>query len=825
MIRAQHGRQFTRARMGLAIAPALLCYAGIVSGADELNSQASQLNSLYQCVPNASGAAWQCAAASGVTPPKPRVTPKHSAKLGQEQAELTEFYAHDWQPLSKVPLNERDQDCHRCEGRYSEPEYEADPSASGDDIKASADRSETTATGSTLSGNVLLKQGARRIAANKVSIETEQERLDLSGNVTIREPGVLLSSDSATLARGDQSLHLENAQFVFHQQGLHGRAQTLEQTESGAILVSKGALSYCAPTDPSWELRAEELILNRETGVGQARGAQLRVLDTPLIALPAVSFPIDDRRKSGALWPSISDDSTNGLSVSAPIYLNLAPNYDLLYTPSYLQERGFHQTLQGRYLSASIGAWESEMGYLDSDDLGFSGGQPGDRRWHIKAKQDAQYNDHWSSSIELARISDPNYLRDLDSGQSNSRYQDQLIQEGELRYQSEHLDAALSARKLQSTALDLSDGYASAPQFELRYRSQTRVIEPYAQIQWTQFEHNDKSLAQGERLYANAGVQANWRAASGYAKVRATWQELRYSLDTNPLIADLKPSTAGERQWIDLGLHFDRIEKDSRTTLTPRLFYVHATRDEDIDVPLFDTKVRTIRAGNWFNDSLINGHDRLTEEHRAIAALHVNHVSKTLEVETRLAYMSFLDEPQDPLLRSTLAYQTDELIGLDAKIAFSQALSANLDVVSDANSGDLLSQFIELQWRGAGNDIFSVGYSSNDSFIRREQIHVSGTYRLTSDWRMLFAANVDTRHNADLETLFGIEYESCCWRVRIIHSQYQDVPDGSYFLTKDDWREEQQTQIEVVLKGLGGFGQAIDSTLNQMIRGFHESIR
>jgi LPS-assembly protein len=187
--------------------------------------------------------------------------------------------------------------------------------------------------------------------------------------------------------------------------------------------------------------------------------------------------------------------------------------------------------------------------------------------------------------------------------------------------------------------------------------------------------------------------------------------------------------------------------------------------------------------------------------------------------------MSFLDEPQDPLLRSTLAYQTDELIGLDAKIAFSQALSANLDVVSDANSGDLLSQFIELQWRGSGNDVFSVGYSSNDSFISREQIHVSGTYRLTSDWRMLFAANVDTRHNADLETLFGIEYESCCWRVRIIHSQYQDVPDGSYFLTKDDWREEQQTQIEVVLKGLGGFGQAIDSTLNQMIRGFHESIR
>jgi LPS-assembly protein len=137
----------------------------------------------------------------------------------------------------------------------------------------------------------------------------------------------------------------------------------------------------------------------------------------------------------------------------------------------------------------------------------------------------------------------------------------------------------------------------------------------------------------------------------------------------------------------------------------------------------------------------------------------------------------------------------------------------------------VLSQFIDLQWHGADNNIFSVGYSNSETSISREQIHISGTYRLSPQWRMLFAANVDSRHNANLETLVGIEYESCCWRLRVVHSQYQDVPDGTYFLTKDDWREEQQTQIEVVLKGLGGFGQAIDSTLNQMIRGFHESIR
>jgi hypothetical protein len=57
----------------------------------------------------------------------------------------------------------------------------------------------------------------------------------------------------------------------------------------------------------------------------------------------------------------------------------------------------------------------------------------------------------------------------------------------------------------------------------------------------------------------------------------------------------------------------------------------------------------------------------------------------------------------------------------------------------------------------------------------------------------------------------------------VVHSQYESAPNGFYFQDESNWRTEQQTQIEVSLKGLGGFGQSIDATLNELIRGFNET--
>ena len=816
----------------LALAPALALYAS--GGKADAPPDKTSAPTLYRCEANRDNTGWDCDAApsASLTPrtvsakPTRTTNQQPSPAAGKPESKLTTDTAQlDWQPLARVPADQRDEDCVRCSGRYLEPDFDTS-GASGDNINASADNSETTPTGSVLSGDVLLTQGARRIQADKVTITTDSESLQLEGNIRIREPGVLLQSQAAVISRANQTAKLSQAEFVLHDDFLHGRAEQLEQTGTQSLVLTNSAVSYCAPDDPSWELHADRLELDAEAGVGRAEGAKLKVKDTTVLALPNMSFPVGDTRKSGVLWPSISNDSENGATIAVPLYANLAPNYDVLYTPMLMQERGFHQTLAGRYLGKSTGQLELELGYIDSDELGFAGGSVGQNRWHINLTQEAEYNDNWSSKIQIARISDPNYLRDLDSGRANSRYQDQLSQEGYLRYQAQYLDAQISARKLQSTALDLKDSYASLPQLDVSYRSQNRVIEPVLTVQWTDFNHSNDQAIQGERTYTNAGLALNWQGASAYAKAQATFQDLSYTLDNLPPGIDDKPTASADRFILDAGLYFDRRTSGALTTISPRIYYLNNTGDDSLSTPLFDTRIRSAHSNAWFKPSLTVGHDRLLDENRVTAAIELNHVTDGLVLDARLAYLSFIDTPATPLLTTHAMYRYDELIGFNAEAHWDSGFSASLDIITDAQSGTALNQFAEVSWQPSTDTLLSLGYSKVDTLMApREQWHVSGAYRLSPEWRVLFAGNVDTRHNANLETLLGLEYDSCCWRVRLVHSQYQDVPDGLYYQTELDWREEQQVQIEVVLKGLGGFGQAIDSTLNQLIRGFHEATR
>ena len=54
-------------------------------------------------------------------------------------------------------------------------------------------------------------------------------------------------------------------------------------------------------------------------------------------------FPIDDRRVSGFLAPTIGYGNCRGLDVIVPYYLNLAPNYDAtLYPPCLMTGPRLH---------------------------------------------------------------------------------------------------------------------------------------------------------------------------------------------------------------------------------------------------------------------------------------------------------------------------------------------------------------------------------------------------------------------------------------------------------------------------------------------------
>src|SRR3546814_7165830 len=79
-----------------------------------------------------------------------------------------------------------------------------------------------------------------------------------------------------------------------------------------------------------------------------------------------LEFPIDDRRRTGLLYPVLANTKKTGLDIREPVYINLAPNYDMTFTPRYMSDRGTQLELTGRHLLSNS---EGDLGYqyLDHD--------------------------------------------------------------------------------------------------------------------------------------------------------------------------------------------------------------------------------------------------------------------------------------------------------------------------------------------------------------------------------------------------------------------------------------------------------------------------
>ncbi len=258
----------------------------------------------------------------------------------------------DWAPSSEVPAELRDDQCMRCDGRYLDPiggEVMERPVEEAD-ISATAGSSELVGDTVTFSDGVVLQQGYRRLSADSATLDRLDRSGRMEGNIELREPGILLRGEQASVRAGTGEASLENSRFVLHEQRLRGSADLLDRDAEGILHIHDGQLSFCAPEANDWLLRADQLELDTEEGLGVARGARIDIAGVPVFYSPWLQFPLDDRRRTGFLWPDIGSDTKGGIDMSVPVYFNLAPDYDLLYSPRYIQESVVNHDVKSRYL-------------------------------------------------------------------------------------------------------------------------------------------------------------------------------------------------------------------------------------------------------------------------------------------------------------------------------------------------------------------------------------------------------------------------------------------------------------------------------------------
>jgi len=892
----------------------------------------------FACQPDASGG-WNCAsnAASPTLPPRPvhsgsavstasteksttaraQQQPTASTKLvteskGRALASRSADYSHlDWVPREQLTPAQLAETGPYCAGTYVEPDrpgkFDTTPMSEAPTyVSAKATRYEQEQEIATLAGEVVLRQGSIQVEADEANLHQLENRGELTGNVRFRDRDALLVGDRAEIFLDSGEAKVENAEYVVHSGKIRGSAQYAKREETAIIRLKDGTYTSCEPGENTWHLRGNNVTLNPATGFGSATNVTLRVKDIPVFYTPYIHFPIDDRRQSGFLAPSIGSSSDNGISVQTPYYFNLAPNFDATLYPHMMSERGLLMEGEFRYLTRSS---EGQFGaaYLDdSNDDRKQQSEYEDQRWMYSWQNRTGLDSRWLAEVDYTDISDPYYFQDLDTN-LNINQPDFVDQRGTLTYRGDTYTARLNMHAYErATVIDITP-YERLPQLTLdgrlpfqpgglNFAYKTEFVSFQRSLRdgfftdengntglpehrWYDDRLRGLNRAEGERLHLEPGVSLPLSWSWGFVRPSLKYAYTKYdlTLDNQGRFGDGgiganyddSPDRSVPILSVDSGLYFDRdtqwFGKDYRQTLEPRLFYLYVPEEDQDDIPIFDTGESSFSYSSLWRENRFSGKDRIGDANQVSLGVTSRWVeSNGFERQRFSIGQAFYFEdrkvtmPDNPRPGRTPLDQRSDYTSDVSPYALEYMYRYNNDwrftstFNWDPDSRSTRSGSAMWHYQPADNPgkIVNVGYRYRNDTMRYDQASGEWTYGsdfgtpgdanyikdyykinqhdfsviwpVVPQWSVIARWQHDYSRSRTLEAFGGFEYDSCCWKLRLINRYWVDYDETSLNPDRND-EPDRGIFLQIVLKGLGGVvGNATETFLDEGIQGYRE---
>ena len=839
--------------------------------------------------------------AKGSAPTAPAAPQSVSSNRGKGLASRSADFSHlDWVPREELSEAQLAEVGPYCSGAYIEPIRPGmnDTSSFSDSplyVNAGVSRYEQKTETATLAGDVIIRQASLQAEADEANLYQQDNLGELKGNVRIRDRNALLVGDRAELQLDSGAAKVENAEYVMHAGNSRGSAQYVRRQEDAIIRLKDGTYTSCSPGSNAWHLRGNNVTLNPNTGFGSATNVTLRVKDIPVFYTPYIHFPIDDRRQSGFLPPSISYSNDNGLDLTTPYYFNLAPNFDATLYPNYMSNRGLLTEGEFRYLGKSSesrigGAWLS-----DSEDERKLQSEYEKDRWMYTLQHEQGFNKRLLGTIDYTDISDPYYFQDLRSNVvlgSN----EVLNQKANLIWRGDNYAAMFGVHAYEMANITDITPYDKLPQFALlgALPYQPAGLQLGYQAEWTRFDRslrkgnysdengvlspwNDARLqgldrANGDRLHLEPSISLPMNWGWGFVKPAVKYAYTRYDLSLDQvgkssLQAGQQYNSSPDRSLamysIDSGLYFDRdtqwFGKSYRQTLEPRLFYLYVPNEDQSDLPLFDSADIQFSYASLFRDNRFSGRDRIGDANQLSLGLtnrwlesngferqriSVGQAYYFADRKVLLSGKNYKDYAENTSTRSPYA--------LEYMYQFNRDWRVNADLMWDPDthrtrSGstmfhyqpqDNLNKIVNFgyRYRNDGNhynfttgrwETGSADYTDGSGrvykdFYKIEQTDTSIMWPVVPQWNVIARWQYDYNRNSTLEAFGGFEYDSCCWKLRVINRYWVDYDERSQS-PQDNRKGDHGIFLQIVLKGLGGVtGNKVETFLDEGIQGYRE---
>lgn len=700
------------------------------------------------------------------------------------------------------------------------PEFSSDDPGPGS-TEVRAESSRVVEQGVTeFSGDVELIKESQALRADDVIYDQPGDSLTAFGQTHIWDSSLLWSGYRAIFNMGNDSHRLERGKYWLL--GRQGRgAAELIRTNNRSKVSRLESVEYttCPVNAETWKFSASKIKLDHAAERGYATNAVLKVHELPVFYIPYMSFPLSDKRKSGLLTPTIGSSNERGFDTEVPYYINIAPNQDATVAPRYISERGLMMKGEYRYMGEAFGdVFESELDveYLPGDELANN-----DDRNSVRFEHEQRFGELQRGYLYalMQNVSDARYFEDFGGNLSitSQRFLDRRIQAQYMGDQYQAYGMVQAYQNIDDSIPDAFGPYRRLPYLMAQTVLPQRHLRPhfYGLSELTYFDRSDSVTGGRVDLQPTLSVPfiKPWAYVQPAVGLRQTNYLLNNAQQFDSSISRSVPIISTDAQFF-LERRFKAWDTRLMQTLEPRAYYVLIPKVGQSDIPVFDTGLYDFTFLQLFTENRFAGRDRWGDTNQLALALTSRYLSlesgrELLRTSAGQVYY-FRDREvtlpgQDPLDDSS-----SEFIG-EVAVSPTESWSARATLQWDPHENQTEKSAFAVRYAPPDGTVLNAAYRLRRAVTDVEQTDVSWRVPLTESLSMVGRWNYSLPEQQSLEIVGGLEFESCCWGLRLLSRRFIRNAEGEF---------DNAIIMQLEFKGLGGFGSSAAAFLRKNIPGY-----
>ena len=456
-------------------------------------------------------------------------------------------------------------------------------------------------------------------------------------------------------------------------------------------------------------------------------------------------------------------------------------------------------------------------------------------RHMVHWRHNSQYSDNFRAFVDFTQLSDDAYLSELGSDYHNTT-DTQVNQHVEFAYFSHNIDSAFRLQNFEVLGNHPSS-YQALPQLDFSNR------KPYSiaglDLNWfAELSHFTNSKAEqidrANRIHFEPSVsfdyqQPAWSFASELSILHTSYQQYYQEELAKD---DQHISRTLPKFRLHSKINFERpsklFGKQGTQTFEPQLQYLYVPFEDQSEIGLFDSTRLQDDYYGLFRDNRFSGLDRIADANQVTLGATSRFLDDNNESLMRVSFgqIFYLDSDEHRFTANDQRIsQSNSALAGEIFVHWSKRWYLNANIQYDTSKDEISKSNLTLDYRADKYKLAQLNHRRTRSVSGNEieQLGFIASFPIAKNWQFVGGYHRDLVLDRSIDSYAGIQYESCCWALRLVTRRHinTNLEQLNQFGSDHPTTFDSGISLQLVIKGLngkGGFG--ISDMLQQGIFGY-----